>query len=70
MFKNSLHLPVKQTSANLTEAEQKLKEVLEDKETLDQMRTAMLCHCIHFEQTATLYQIGEDVSSHAQNIFV
>ena len=74
MLKNTLHVPVTQ-AANINEslaaARQKLAEVLDDQDTVDQMRNFMLAIGLHSETTVSAkFEIPEEVSTNIQKIFI
>ena len=74
MLKNTLHVPVTK-AANINEslaaARQKLAEVLDDQDTVDQMRNFMLAIGLHSETTVSAkFEIPEEVSANIQKIFI
>lgn len=71
MFKNTIQMPVVANAPHdFAEVSNKVDQVIKDQDTINQMRMAMLAHAYHFERTATMYCIPEDVSAYAQNVFV
>lgn len=71
MFKNTIQMPViANAPQDFVEVSNKVDQVIKDQDTINQMRMAMLAHAYHFERTATMYCIPEDISSYAQNVFV
>jgi hypothetical protein len=52
------------------DVQQKIENVIKDKETMDQMRKFILTMTYHFEKTAAAFKIAPEVAEHAQRTFV
>ena len=67
MLKNTLHVPVTPSpnlDVSIGTAKQKLAEVLEDQDTLDQMRNFMLAVGVHSQTTVNArFEIPDKVSA-------
>lgn len=69
VFKNSIHLPCN-SNFNKEDARNKVSQVINDVETIEQMRKLFILLTYHFELTTSKFLIPEKVAEYAQNIFV
>lgn len=67
IFKNAIHVPVKQVSSAEDHAKNvlKVKEVLQDKETMEQMRFFYLAMVTFAETTLDAYELSPESTAHA-----
>lgn len=68
MFTNSIHMPVK--GSKVAEAKEKVKQVIADKETMDQLRKFFVALTYHHKRTMSEFTIPAAVAEHAQQTFI
>ena len=71
MFKNTIHVPVSGEASDeeIGAARAKLAELMEDEETLSQLRQFFVALGSHAEKTMAGYELPEEVATHASNQF-
>lgn len=65
MFKNTIHLPIIAEDSNFNQVEAKVKEVLKDSETLEQMRFVIIALTLYSETTLEEFEISPEVAQYA-----
>ena len=72
MFKNALHVPVKQVHTEFEAATYttKVKQILEDQETLDQMRFFFLAMTTFADTTLEGFEITSETATYSQDLFL
>ena len=75
MFKNTIHVPVNKAAEEATDVEiaaarTKLNELLDDSETLSQLRRFFIALGLHGDKTMAGYEMPSSVAEHAQKKFI
>jgi hypothetical protein len=62
MFKNTIHLPINAEDSNFNQVEAKVKEVLKDFDTLEQMRFMIIALTTYSDTTLEEFEITPEVA--------